>query len=692
MFSLHLSVRLSEGCTLRPKCGEATSRVVIRHRTMRHITQLITALSAMICVSASLAGQAHKTGRPISIEDQFAFSQLSSPVLAPGGSSVFFVVEQTDYEAGQSRFQIMQQPLPDGPVAPITAAEHDSWQPVVSEDGRSLYFLSDRASGEPQLWQKMLDKDSEAAQVTAVAGGIDDINFSSDQTKLLFVRGDEDTREPLVPGSQPWVIDRLSFKRDYEGYVTHLRDHIYLYDLRSKKLRQLTFGQFDDSEPAWSPDDRQVAFVSNRNADGTYDSDIWVVDVSTPDEPIKITKNKGADSSPQWHPDGKSIFTLSAKADSYDNYAVSHLSRVDVETGEQAWLTEELDRNIFMPLIPAAGHAIYFVVEDRGQQQIARLDWESRDLFRLVSGPQVVTDFGVGDDGQMVFVSTTSDEPGEIFHWVDGVVKQLSQVNTPLLSTLQLGHTQELQFTAHDGTSLHGFVTLPPHHQAQQQHPAILLIHGGPVSQFDHSFSFEAQFLAANGYAVVRTNPRGSSGYGEAFSSALWQGWGEKDYRDVIAGIDHAIALGLVDSDRLGVGGYSYGGILTNYILGHSNRFKAAVSGAGSGHYLASYGHDEYRYWYESELGLPWEDRSLWERLSPFNTIHRATTPTLFYGGESDWNVPIQGSEQLYQVMRRVGVETQLVVYPDEHHGGWTFPNERDSMLRTLQWFDAYLK
>ena len=659
---------------------------------MRHIIWLVPALLAVASVSPSSAGQAHKAARAIEIEDQFAFSQLSTPVLAPDGSSVFYVVEQADYESGHSRFQIMQQTLPNGPVAPITASEHDSWQPVVSEDGRALYFLSDRADGEPQLWQKILGQDSEAIQVTALEGGIDDINFSSDQTKLLLVRRDEDTREPLVPGSQPWVIDRLSFKRDYEGYVTHLRDHIYLYDLPSRQLRQLTFGQFDDSEPTWSPDDRRVAFVSNRNVDGTYDSDIWVVAVSAPNEPIKITKNRGADSSPQWHPDGQSIFTLSAKADSYDNYAVSHLTRVDVETGEQLWLTEELDRNIFMPLMPAAGHAIYFVVEDRGEQQLARLDWESGDLVRLVSGPRVVTDFGVGDDGQVVFVSTASDEPEELFHWVDGVVKQLSHVNTALLSTLQLGHTQELQFTAHDGISLHGFVTLPPHHQSQQRHPAILLIHGGPVSQYDHSFSFEAQFLAANGYAVVRTNPRGSSGYGEAFSSALWQGWGEKDYRDVIAGIDHAIALGFVDPDRLGVGGYSYGGILTNYILGHSNRFKAAVSGAGSGHYLASYGHDEYRYWYESELGLPWEDRSLWDRLSPFNAIHRATTPTLFYGGESDWNVPIQGSEQLYQVMRRVGVETQLVVYPDEHHGGWTFPNERDSLMRTLNWFDAYLK
>jgi len=302
-----------------------------------------------------------------------------------------------------------------------------------------------------------------------------------------------------------------------------------------------------------------------------------------------------------------------------------------------------------------------------------------------------LVDFVVGDN-QTVFVSSKSSKPQELFRLADGSVEQLSHINAAHLSELRLGATQELHFTAHDGMSLHGFLTLPPDYQPGKRLPAVLLIHGGPVSQYDHSFSFEAEFLAANGYAVVRTNPRGSSGYGEAFSSALWQGWGERDYLDVIAGIDHAVELGVIDPERVGIGGYSYGGILTNYIVGHSNRFKAAVSGAGSGHYLASYGHDEYRYWYESELGLPWENRGLWEKLSPFNAIHRATTPTLFYGGEKDWNVPIQGSEQLYQVMRRVGIETQLVVYPDEHHGNWAFANERDIMLRTLHWFDAHIK
>lgn len=658
---------------------------------MRRIIWLITALFAMTDAWASMPTEMLNDRRLIDIDDQFAFSNLSTPVLTPDGGSLFFVVEQIDYQAGLSHFRIMQKSLPDGPVTNFTDLDHDSWRPVLSIDGRSLFFLSNRESGATQLWQKPLDAGAGAVQVTAVEDGVDDINFSSDQTKLLLVRKDKNKQSPLVEGSQPWVIDRLSFKRDYEGYVTHQRNHIYVYEVRTKNLQQLTFGDYDDSEPTWSPDDNRVAFVSNRNADGTYDTDIWITTLDKQVTPTKLTSNRGADSSPQWHPDGKSVLTRSAKPDSYDNYAVLHLSRVDLSTGKQIWLTDGLDRNVVQPIIQHDGRTIYFIVEDRGQQQLARMTWNGGNIERLIAGPRVVFDFDV-DDEQIVFVSSMSDKPQEVFRLAGGSVEQLSHINTTHLSKLQLGDTRELDFTAHDGLPMHGFLTLPPNQPSQRRHPAVLLIHGGPVSQFDHRFSFEAQFLAANGYAVVRINPRGSSGYGEAFSSALWQGWGEKDYLDVIAGIDHVIELDIIDSDRLGVGGYSYGGILTNYILGHSNRFKAAVSGAGSGHYLASYGHDEYRYWYESELGLPWENRGLWEKLSPFNTIHRATTPTLFYGGEKDWNVPIQGSEQLYQVMRRVGIEAQLVVYPDEHHGGWAFPNERDVMLRTLNWFDVHLK
>ena len=212
-------------------------------------------------------------------------------------------------------------------------------------------------------------------------------------------------------------------------------------------------------------------------------------------------------------------------------------------------------------------------------------------------------------------------------------------------------------------------------------------LHGGPVSQYDFSFKAEAQLLAANGYVVVMANPRGSSGYGQDFSSALWADWGNKDFEDVMAAVDFAIERGYADPDRLGVGGWSYGGILTNYVITKTDRFAGAITGASEVLYVANYGHDHYQLEWETELGLPWENRELWERLSPFNDVDKVTTPTLVMGGKEDWNVPINNSEQLYQALKRLGIDTQLVVYPDEAHGISRPSFIRDRYQRYLDWY-----
>ena len=211
------------------------------------------------------------------------------------------------------------------------------------------------------------------------------------------------------------------------------------------------------------------------------------------------------------------------------------------------------------------------------------------------------------------------------------------------------------------------------------------------MSQFRHRFSFEAHLFAAQGYVVILTNPRGSSGYGQDFSSVLWADWGNPDFEDVMAGVDYAIERGYADPDRLGVGGWSYGGILTNYVITKTDRFEAAVTGASEVLYVANYGHDHYQRQWEAELGLPWENRDAWERISPFNAVENVTTPTLIMGGEKDWNVPIQNSEQLYQALKRRGVDTQLVVYPGQSHGIRVPSYQKDRLERYLNWYGRYL-
>src|SRR5690606_15458683 len=223
-------------------------------------------------------------------------------------------------------------------------------------------------------------------------------------------------------------------------------------------------------------------------------------------------------------------------------------------------------------------------------------------------------------------------------------------------------------------------------------YPTLLRIHGGPVSQYDFSFNGEAQLFAAHGYVVVLTNPRGSSGYGQDFSAAIFADWGNKDFEDVLAGVDYAIAEGYADPDRLGVGGWSYGGILTNYVITKSQRFKGAITGASEVLYVSNYGHDHYQRVWEMELGLPWEAREAWERITPFNDVAKVTTPTLVIGGKEDWNVPINNSEQLYQALKRLGVDTQLVVYPGEAHSIRRPSFIRDRYERYLGWYDRTVR
>jgi dipeptidyl aminopeptidase/acylaminoacyl peptidase len=282
--------------------------------------------------------------------------------------------------------------------------------------------------------------------------------------------------------------------------------------------------------------------------------------------------------------------------------------------------------------------------------------------------------------------------PSEIFLLNGQKLTQLSFSNR-WLEGLELGEVVARQYASEDGTLIEGFIIKPAGFVEGQRYPVILDIHGGPQMQYDWSWHYEAQLYAAQGWLVVHPNPRGSTGYGQEFTLGIWQDWGGPDFYDVMAGVDDAISLGWGDPDRLGVGGWSYGGILTNHVITKTDRFKAAISGASEVLYVVNYGHDHYQRWWEDELGLPWEPeaRQRYERMSPFNDVEKVVTPTLILGGEQDWNVPIINSEQLYLALKRLGVDTQLIVYPGEYHGISRPSYNQDLYQRYLAWFGKYL-
>jgi dipeptidyl aminopeptidase/acylaminoacyl peptidase len=295
--------------------------------------------------------------------------------------------------------------------------------------------------------------------------------------------------------------------------------------------------------------------------------------------------------------------------------------------------------------------------------------------------------------GHTAIVGASDQAATEVFALEGGSLRKLTSQNDSWVGELQLAATEDISFKSKDGTAVHGLLTKPAGFQAGKKYPTLLRIHGGPNWQSSHDFDFERQFFAANGYVVVNVNYRGSYGRGEKYGNSIFGDWGNKEVADLLAAMDHVVKLGVADPQRLGVGGWSYGGILTDYLIASDARFKAAISGAGSANQISMYGADEYVFQYDNELGPPWKNAQAWMKVSyPFFKADRIHTPTLFMGGDKDFNVPVIGGEQMYQALRTLGVPTELIVYPGEFHE-FTRPSFiRDRYERYLAWYDKYLK
>ncbi len=659
---------------------------------------VFTILSLCCGVSQIAFAQETPTLRNLTIDDYFAIKRVQNPQISPDGKWVAYTVTEVDLKKDKSETRIWMIPAAGGEAIPMTAKGSSASRPRWSPDGKYLSFLAARNEGKTQVWT-LNRMGGEAQKLTDIAQGVGSYDWSPDGKKLLLSLKDpkpEDLkRDEKKP--KPWVIDRLQFKRDRAGYLDSRRTHLYIFVPGDTNTTQITSGDFDDSQPVWSPDGKLIAFVSNRtdNPDGNGNSDIWIVSAENPDKGktlLQVTTNPGADNAPAWSPDGNYLTYVTVTQPDIIWYATSHLAVVSSNGGTPNVLTEKLDRNVSTPRFAPNGKSIYFLLEDSGERHLAQIQVSGKNLTRPIAGSRSVRTYVMGPAGIFATLISNPHLPGEIFLLEKQKLRQLTSTNKDFLAQIQLAEVKNVQFKSKDGTEVEGFFYKPPGFDNKFRYPTLLRIHGGPVSQYDFRFNFDAQLFAANGYFVVMTNPRGSSGYGQDFSLGIYQDWGNKDFEDVMAGVDYAIEKGYADPERLGVGGWSYGGILTNYVITKTGRFKGAITGASEVLYVANYGHDHYQYQWEKELGLPWENRELWERISPFNYVENIVTPTLIMGGEKDWNVPILNSEQLYQALRRLGRTTQLVVYPGEHHGIRKPSFQKDRYQRYLAWYNKHVK
>jgi dipeptidyl aminopeptidase/acylaminoacyl peptidase len=644
------------------------------------------------------ARAATPAARPIGVADLLQLRDVADPQLAPDGAWVAYTVSSADSVEDKPHTAVWMTSWDGARTLRLTSAKQGETAPRWSPDGRWLAFLSSREDEHTQLW--LLDRSGgEGRKLSSLAADVDDYVWAPDGKRLALVVEDADTVKPKTP--PPIVIDRFQFKQDEAGYLGKQRRHLYVLDVATGNATMLTPGDYDEFLPAWSPDGRALAFVSKRRPHPDRDNnwDLYVIEAAPGSAPRQLTTFEGADNDPEtgsrpaWSPDGRWIAYLQGGPPRLIYYAVQTLAVVSAAGGAPRLLTAPLDRNVSNPTWSADGASIFFQLEDDRAVELARVAAAGGAIEHLVAGPRVVTAYATTPDGRIAVALATPQAPAEIYALDRGGVRPLSHQNDAWLAQVKLASTEPISFRSRDGTPVNGFVLKPPDSQAGRRHPAILRIHGGPVSQFQYEFSHLFQVLAARGYLVVVANPRGSSGRGTRYATAIYADWGHKDAQDVLAAVDYVVAQGLADPARLGVGGWSYGGILTNYVIAQDRRFKAAVSGASASNILAGYGTDEYVREYEAELGVPWQHPDTWLKLSfPFLHADRIVTPTLFLCGDKDFNVPLLNSEQMYQALTSLGVESELVIYPGQYHAIRRPSYLRDRLERYLAWYDRHLR
>ena len=650
--------------------------------------------------------------RNLTVDDYFRIKGVADPQISPEAKWVAYTVETRNLKEDKNEERIWMVATSGGEAIPLTAESVSSSHPRWSPDAKYLAFLSEREEGKKQVW--LLNRNGgEAQQFTDAIQDVSDFAWSPSGDRLVLVLQDptqdeleaahhkeaeKDAGEKPKPKPRPWVIDRLHFKDDEVGYLDRRRTHLYVFSLGDRKMTQITSGDYDDTAPAWSPDGRWLAFVSNRSADPdrNFNDNIWVVAADNTDQGknlVHVTTGPSTDGAPAWSPDGKWIAFTSQLDPKLFQYATFHLAVAPSSGGEQKVLTRSLDRNVSSPHFSADGKWIYFLADDDGTQNVLRIPAAGGEITRPIGGRLMVDAFSMAGDGSVAAQVGTVERPDEIYLLpVGGELRRLTTTNDTLMAQIRLPSVEYVHFKSKDGTSVAGYLYKPPDYKPGNRYPAILHPHGGPVGAYYAEFDFQPQLYAANGYAVLTPNPRGSSGYGEDFCKAIYADWGNKDFQDDIAMVDYGVAQGIADPEKLGVGGHSYGAISTNFIITQTTRFKAAISDAGEFLYVTNWGHDLYVREWEIELGLPWENRGLWEKLSPFSRVTKITTPTMVMGGDVDWNVPIINGEQMYESLKRLGVPTLLVVYPGQYHEFHRPSFIKDRFQRNLAWFGHYVK
>jgi len=621
--------------------------------------------------------------------DLLAFKTIPEVDISPDGTRVAYVVTWIDTAKDEYRSTIHIAPTERGATVEFTRGPTRDSAPRWSDDGTQLAFLSDREGGERQLYV-MSARGGEPRRLTSMPSHAGPASWSPDGTRIAFSArvwldpppDDAGARERWK--QRPRHVTKAQYKTDGEGYTFDGRSHLFIVDIATGETTQLTDGDFDDAAESWSPDGRQIAFSRTRGGRSEYSSrDICVVDVTTR-AARRITETVGRATSPTWSPDGTMIACYGYDAqDPGLGDPMVRVWTVPSRGGQPRRLTERYDRGAMLlpvatdtpgPMWSRDNASVTFIAGDHGNAHLVRAVISDGSTSVVVGGERQVT-FASGAPGSgIAFAAGDLAAPSDLYvtAWDGTRERRLTQLNKEVLTQLAPVHGERRTFTNPHGGTLEGWLFMLA--ERRRASPLLVDIHGGPQSFTGNVFSlsyFYRYVLASRGWVVLALNPTGSNSYGREFAYGIRAKWGEHDLAEHLAAVDQLVAAGIADPDRLAVAGYSYGGFMTSWAIGHTNRFKAAVVGAPVTNQESFFGTSDIGMWF-----APWEmggditgARETFRRLSPVNYVDKVTTPTLILHGEADERCPIGQAEELFTGLVAAGkVPTELVRYPGGSH------------------------